>query len=339
MKYICVIITQNNAKNVGYERIIINGRLQNRASSTIPKRNRFCYRFVSDKQAQKDMKNKIDDIFNSDEIIYHYTKTQTVYEYILHTKKLRLSDRKTSNDPIESVIDRCIVKSFYGYLDTKKADNETADKVSKYILEKINNCKQLCFCKNNDNPELQKFMILPSEYYGFLKPRMWDQYGDKYNGVCLVFDKKILKENNPDTYSNDIEYINYEEFFRSNISIDLNNLYKIGLNEYCRDILEKIKNVSFLKHKDYSGENEYRFISFSNSETYLNIGNSLKAIIVSRKNLSNFADKRFIEFTTKNNIKLFYIKWDNSGYHIQSKEDYDKDLQMVSDLISRVKDN
>ncbi|SOU87109.1 conserved hypothetical protein [Tenacibaculum dicentrarchi] len=283
------------------------------------------------------MMNKISDIFNSDEIIYHYTKTQTAYECILHTNKLRLSDRKTSNDPIENVIDRGIVRSFYGHLDTKKASNETADKVSKYILGNIDNCKQLCFCKNNENPELQKFVVLPSEYYGFLKPRMWDQYGDKYNGVCLAFDKNTLKENNPDIYSNDVEYINYEEFFRNNMSIDLNNLYEIGLDEYCRNTLEKIKNASFLKHKDYSGENEYRFISFSNSETYLNIGNSLKAIIVSKRNLTDFAEKWLIEFTTKKKIKLFYIEWDNNGCHIQSKEDCDKSLEMVSNLISRIK--
>ncbi len=282
------------------------------------------------------MRKEISDIFNSDEIIYHYTKTQTVYEYILHTNKLRLSERKTSNDPIENFIDRSVVRSSYGYTDTKKADDETASKVSKFILENIKNSKQLCFCKNNDNPELQKFMVLPSEYYGFLKPRMWDQYGDKYNGVCLVFDKKILKENNPDIYSNDIKYINYEEFFWNSISIDLNNLYKIGLNEYCKNTFEKIKNLSFLKHKDYSGENEYRFISFSNSETYLNIGNSLKAIIVSKKNLTDFANKWFIEFTTKKDIELFYIEWDNHGYHFESKEEYDISLEMTSKLISKI---
>ena len=283
------------------------------------------------------MRNKIDDIFNSDEIIYHYTKTQTVYEYILHTNKLRLSDRKTSNDPIENVIDRGIVKSFYGYRGTKKADNETADKVSKYILENIKNCKQLCFCKNNDNPELQKFEVLPSEYYGFLKPRMWDQYGDKYNGVCLVFDKKILKENNPDIYSKNIEYINYEEFFRNNISIDLNNLYEIGIDEYFRNTLEKIKNASFLKHKDYSGENEYRFISFSNSETYLDIGNSLKAIIISQRNLTDFASQWFNKYASEKKIELFYIDWDSTGFDLQSKKEYDESLEWAKEFTKRSK--
>lgn len=282
------------------------------------------------------MINKISNIFNSDEIIYHYTKTQTVYEYILHTNKLKLSERKNSNDPIENIISRAIVK-ISNFSDTEKASKKTVDKVSKYILEQIKNSKQICFCKNNDNSELQKFKNKPSEYYGFLKPRMWDQYGDNYNGVCLVFDKKKLKEINSNIYSHDIKYVNYDEFRQNNTSINTNNLHKIGLTEYLKKTSEKIKIASFLKHKDYSGENEYRFISFSNTETYLNIGNSLKAIIVSRKNLTDFADKRLIEYTTKNKIPLFYIEWTIYGYHFQSKEEYDKSLEKVSNLITKFK--
>lgn len=281
---------------------------------------------------------KYDDIFNSNEIIYHYTKIQTAYEHILHTNKLRLSDRKTSNDPIENIMDRVIIKSSYGYPDTKKATNETGDKVSKFILEKIKNSKQLCFCKNNNDPEIIKYTIPPSQYYGFLKPRMWDQYGDKYNGICLVFDKKKLKENNPNIHSDHIEYINYEEFFRNQNSIDLNRLYTLGFDDYCIEYSEKIKNCSFLKHKDYSGENEYRFISFSNKETFLEIGDSLKAIIISQRNLTDFAKIWFNDFVSKKDIELFYINWDNTGVRFQSKEENDKYLDMASDLISKFKD-
>jgi len=279
--------------------------------------------------------NKINSLFNSDDIIYHYTKIQTAFEYILHTNKLKLSDRKTSNDPIENIRNRAIINSSYGYVDTKKANNETASKASKFILEKIKNSKQLCFCKNNQNPELQKFMELPYEYYGFLKPRMWDQYGDKYNGVCLVFDKNILKSNNTNIYSDNIEYIDYEDFYRNHISIDLNRLYDLGLDEYCKDYFEKIKNDSFLKHKDYSGENEYRFVSFSNTETYLDIGNSLKAIIISQRNLTDFASQWFNNYVSKNNIELFYIDWDNSGFDLQSKKEYDESLEWTKQFRKR----
>ncbi|PTX63606.1 Protein of unknown function (DUF2971) [Kordia periserrulae] len=276
--------------------------------------------------------NRIDDIFNSDEIIYHYTKTQTAYEYILHTKKLKLSERKTSNDPIENIQNRVIALSSYGYEDTPVANAEDADYVKKFILNKIKNSRQLCFCKNNDNPELKKHLILPSEYYGFLKPRMWDQYGDKYKGVCLVFDKSELKSNNQHIFSKDVKYINYEEFFRKITNIDLNQLYAIGVDEYCNQYLKRIINFSFLKHKDYSGENEFRFLSFSNEDNYLNIGNSLKAIVVSRKELSEFANKWFIKYTRDNNIQLFYIDWDYDGFRLISKKDFDNQVKELAKL-------
>ena len=281
--------------------------------------------------------NKIDDIFLSNQTIYHFTKIQTAYEFILHTNKLRLSDRKTSNDPIENITYRPFIKSSYGYDDSKIANDETAAKANRFILSKIKNSKQLCFCKNNDDPELQRFMVLPTEYYGFLKPRMWDQYGDKYNGICLVFDKRKLKENNPEVYSSDIEYINYEEFYRNNTSIDLNSLYYKGLDKYCEDFFEKIKKDSFLKHKDYSGENEYRYISFSQIETFIEIGDSLKAIILSERNLSDFARNWFNEYAIKYDIKLFYINWSPTGVSIHSKKEHDEFMEYTSSLVKRLK--
>ncbi|MEL0652789.1 DUF2971 domain-containing protein [Algibacter sp. TI.3.09] len=267
--------------------------------------------------------SEIDDIFNSTETLYHFTKTQTAYEYILHTNKLKFSGGKMSNDPIENNVNLNLGKSFFGYKDTKRADNEISDKASDYIKEKIKNLKQVCFCKNNKDPKFAREMVVPDEYYGFLKPRMWDQYGDKYNGVCLVFDKSKLKKNNYKKHSGDVNYIGYDDLVQNNYDIDLNILYESGLEKYCNDNLERIRKNSFLKHKDYAGENEYRFISFSKTEDYLEIGDSLKAIIISKKELSDFSQQWFSEFTEKNKVKLFYINWDREGFCIENKKDYD----------------
>lgn len=42
--------------------------------------------------------------------------------------------------------------------------------------------------------------IKPEEFYGFLKPRMWDQYGNDYNGVCLAFSLDALKRKEKTSY-------------------------------------------------------------------------------------------------------------------------------------------
>lgn len=281
--------------------------------------------------------NRIDEIFDSNDIIYHYTKIQTAYEYILHTNKLKLSERKKSNDPLENIVDRVNTYSSYVHPNTKNASKEEGSKVAQFIFQKLENSKQLCFCKNNEDPELQNFMVKPSQYYGFLKPRMWDQYGDNYEGVCLAFDKKELKENNLGIYSKDVEYINYEEFHRNNYSIDLFKLHEVGFEEYIKIQSNKIRQNSFLKHKDYHGENEYRFVSFKDEEIFLDIGNSLKAIILPQRNLTDFKDKWFNDYGTENSVKVFYINWNDIGCRVQLNDDYKKDLEFYSKLISKVK--
>ena len=276
--------------------------------------------------------NEIDELFKSNEIIYHYTKIQTVYEHILHTHKLRLSDRKNSNDPVENMTRAVLTRSSYYPSKIKSASREEGSEVAAFIYNKIEHAKQLCFCKNNEDPELQKYTVLPTKYYGFCKPRMWDQYGDNYRGACLVFDKKELKEKNPEIYSRDVEYIPYEELHRNEHNIDLIKLSELGVEKYCQDYFKIIRSNSFLKHEDYEGENEFRFISFSEEETFLDIGTSLKAIILSKEYHSDFVDKWFRKYAEQHDVKLFYISWDNLGINIQSKEEQDKTLKWLNEL-------
>jgi len=281
--------------------------------------------------------NKIDDIFKSSNLLYHYTRIQTAYDHILYTNKLKLSERHTSNDPIENIIDPIITNSFYGYNETERPSDKDISEASNFIKEKIKNAKQICFCMNSDNPDFHKFTILPYEYFGFLKPRMWDQYGDKYNGVCLVFDKTKLETNKSDIYSKKVEYISYSEFHRNHANIDLNDLQDYGLDQYYETSFERIKNQGFLKHLDYSGENEYRFITFLEKDTYINIGDSLKAIVISDRSLSDFARNWFIKYANENNVKLFFISWTNTGFIMKSKSQYEKSLESAKQLISQFK--
>lgn len=261
---------------------------------------------------------KINELFKSKNIIYHYTKSQTAFEYILYDNKLRFSKRKTSKDPIENIIDTNISNSFYGYDNTERADEESIENVRRFLKNKLKHINQLCFCQNNFDKEFEKISTAPYEYYGFFKPRMWDQYGDSYNGVCLAFDLEQLKINNPSFYS---QSVNYSEYYPFKNTIDIVKLQKQGIDEYCNDYFEKIKKNCFKKHIDYSGENEYRFISFAETDEFLDIKHSLKAIIISKNQISEFARKWFNEFASKNEIELYYISWSSSGINLMSRID------------------
>ena len=233
--------------------------------------------------------NIINELFRSNNIVYHYTKIQTAYEHILDLDRIKLSERKTSNDPIENITIPNISTSFYGYEKTKYAETELIDKVREFILNKTKNAKQSCFCLNDLNPEFDNAEVVPFKYYGFLEPRMWEQYGDNYNGICLAFDLEKLKEKNKSIYSKQVKYIDYELFHSNSKNIDTVNLHNKGIEKYCQEYYEIIKRQSLLKHLDYSGENEYRFISFTENEKFISIKDCLKAIVISERNISPFA--------------------------------------------------
>ncbi|UXE68776.1 MAG: DUF2971 domain-containing protein [Chryseotalea sp. WA131a] len=100
--------------------------------------------------------------------------------------KLRLSPRSQSSDPIENT------EHFFSYAGGNHGEGIPADAIrltneTKKMLRKT---KQVCFCKNTCRPDENGMIFPPFEKYGFAKPRMWDQYGDKYKGVCLVFSLK-----------------------------------------------------------------------------------------------------------------------------------------------------
>ena len=193
--------------------------------------------------------------------------------------------------------------------------------VTEFILNKIKNAKQLCLCQNNLEIKIDNTTSIPYEYYGFLKPRMWDQYGDNYNGICLAFDLNLLKKNNPNIYDNKIDYINYDTFYKNSFNIDSTKLSETNVDSYCKEYLAILKKNCFRKHSDYLGENEYRFLSFNENEKFLNIKNSLKAIIISSRKLSKFAKEWLIDYSEKNDIEVFFIDWKNTGVKISTMYD------------------
>jgi hypothetical protein len=277
--------------------------------------------------------NIINELFRSNNIVYHYTKIQTAYEHILDLDRIKLSERKTSNDPIENITIPNISTSFYGYEKTKYAETELIDKVREFILNKTKNAKQSCFCLNDLNPEFDNAEVVPFKYYGFLKPRMWEQYGDNYNGICLAFDLEKLKEKNKSIYSKQVKYIDYELFHSNSKNIDTVNLHNKGIEKYCHEYYEIIKRQSLLKHLDYSGENEYRFISFTENEKFISIKDCLKAIVISERNISPFAREWVNTYAEKNNIELFFISWYDTGFGLMSKKESDDMSKWVKDSI------
>ncbi|MDH4474531.1 MAG: DUF2971 domain-containing protein [Fluviicola sp.] len=279
------------------------------------------------------MNNDIPEVFKSQDTIYHYCSTNTAIEHILFEKQLRLSPRKSSFDPIENL------KVSYGQggvysneFEMQSIEQRTETGLKRLIEEVIGRyegTKQLCFCKNAPIEKFQSHINLPEEYYGFLKPRMWDQYGNRYQGVCLSFSRdKLIEIHNE--LNHDINYVAYSHLSNNHLSFHHHELDSKGYDKYYSSLVATMNMLLSRKHQDYSGENEFRMYSFSDKEyEYIDISEAINGIIVSKRNLSKFANDQLVRYSKDMGIQMLYLHWSSSGISIRTLEDYEKTYKMV----------
>lgn len=182
------------------------------------------------------------------------------------------------------------------------------------VENRINQVKQVCFCMNDKSGKYDKERIKPFEYFGCMEPRMWEQYGDKYGGVCLVFSKKKLIEKlDKDALYDDVNYITYSKLSNNHTRIDLNLLDRIGLDDYRRNYFKVLNKNIFNKHVGYAGENEFRVCCFSKEEfEYISFKDALIGIVISDKASKDEIGK-LKKFAEDYNIPWIKINWKSTG--------------------------
>ncbi len=269
-------------------------------------------------------------IFQSDDTIYHYTSSEKALLYILKKMKLRLSPRSFSHDPIENTKDFI----YYEQRDTNLL------KIGKKISEELEKAKQISFCKNKpDDIEKGIPTIYPFEKYGFAKPRMWDNYGDKYKGVCIALSKAKLKNAIKDTKlfdndDNDVEYLNYNEFSIKHQNIVWKDSKKYTYEYY----IEHFKKRLFYKHKDYGMENEYRICSLSDEPyDYIDISDSIIGLIISNIGLNEHLYDEFAKLlSNQNNLHFLIISFANKNISVESYQSLKDRIETIEKEIKEI---
>ena len=218
--------------------------------------------------------------FNTDDYVAHYTTLNIAVKYILETNKIKINSIERVNDPYEHIID---------WIDTEPSVEELGYNTTSIDLNKIRNkikrnikiFATTTFRKNNTTD-------ISNEMY--CRPRMWAQYGDNNQGVCLIFNKKELNEEfkyskKIGLISGNIEYYDFIPMINNTIDLEPNKL-KLFLND--SDLLykqlnsnEQLKSRFFIKHNDWKSEDEYRWLLFSedSNDFYIDFNKSLKAIV------------------------------------------------------------
>jgi len=266
----------------------------------------------------------------SDDIIYHYTKATSAIDYILYKQELKFSHRKKSNDPIENRI-FSLTRIGTGGLVAGTVENERKIKnnypkasiIYNSLKERADLFCQICFCRNSRKEDGFFSFLRQAEEFGFTKPRMWEQYAEDYNGVCIALSKKKILEKNKDLdiIDNNIRYATYKELKEKNQYI---KILKIEDEGYEKELIDIQNKELFIKHQDYSGENEYRICTLKKQENYkddmfLDIEGCIIAIIISEK--ANRRQKEsLVEYANEMQVPYFNIVWNDNGIDIINEE-------------------
>ena len=282
-------------------------------------------------------------IYN-DDVIYHYTKASTAIDYILYNNNLKFGGTRNSFDPIES---RKAERGTVYYKtsinkSTSTQQYEDAEELHAYLDDIESRFNLVYFCQNNF--EIDYARDFASEHYnthfegkeelfGFTKLRMWDQYADRFSGVCIAFSKeKILSLNckHFDLMEGCVKYLKFHELSINKVGdIQGDHLSNVGKEEYKALLEKKVKESFFYKHIDYSGENEYRIgtlfdkgkCSFElirdemvfDRTMMLDITGCVKAIFVS--SYANEKQKReLLHYAIKNGIELIEMRWQHNSF-------------------------
>lgn len=127
---------------------------------------------------------KLESDDQQDDFLFHYTKMETALEHILSTRLILAKSVAQMNDLADTA------KRSHSMMLNFKCKEKANEIVNDYMeYEKKlgpKETKLICFSETISNDRTQ---------FGYMKHRMWAQYGQGYKGVCLVFSKRsILQE-------------------------------------------------------------------------------------------------------------------------------------------------
>ena len=209
--------------------------------------------------------------------LYHYTSADTAITGILKFRTLRLNPYTKTNDPKESKDWLFDIGSNEGRDLSAYNRSELSAKLSHELKNKTH-----VTCFSTDEDSLTGNQALDINKRGFCKPTMWEHYGRRHTGVCLVFNRERLIEQvktqiaerypvycGPVSYADHVigHHPDHQEF-----TVNVDVLERVGVDEYMRmHLAEFHQNLFFEKMTDWKAECEWRLLAFTDSDKPVDI--------------------------------------------------------------------
>jgi len=262
------------------------------------------------------------------DMIYHYTNMNTAMEYILADERLRFSSFRKVNDPYEKGI-RSLGYTYSGYDESNKVKSHgmrlnIIDDLEMMNTIRLDESKLLCFSQNDDNIRLSGSPLIDiKKYYrtGFFKPRMWAQYGDENQGICIAISREKLANELKKTYPNFVLYRSQVSYSDSIEKIRMAHKLKINPNNmtnfreyYINKHIKEYRNeIFFSKNADWRDEKEYRYLLITDAnenDYFINISSSITAVFCGIE-FHNVYMESLLQITKNLDIDVFKLSLDD----------------------------
>lgn len=198
----------------------------------------------------------LSDLESDDRYLYHYTKIDTCFK-ILYYQTLQFSSIGCTNDIFEQKPKVC-----YASDDMKM--QQKFDKLQRALKERRTQMQLLCFSR--DLPKQHCTVRDEADVIGrgFALPRMWAQYAQNNQGVCLIINKDILMEQlekkKIKCWAHPVEYCDAYKVYPLT-DCDINDLEQNWDNPSVLKNNEYVRLNYFSKLKDWESEREYRIVA------------------------------------------------------------------------------
>jgi hypothetical protein len=221
---------------------------------------------------------------------YHYTTREAAFEHILHDRTLRLSPAHRMRDPLES--NPAFLPAEYGMTDDSQTDYDR----QAVAMEAGIRLQQLRQCS-----KVLSMTIDADDYHddaevfgrGYARARMWEQYAESHQGVCLMFRRNALNaeviaqltSRSPNSWASPVSYTQRGILENPAATLMPSHAGADAEEIVAEHVRLQLPWLFFTKLLDWQSEHEYRFVEFSMDDgfTSVNFGDTLAGVILGCK--------------------------------------------------------
>jgi hypothetical protein len=218
-------------------------------------------------------------------LMAHFTSAATAFEHILIPGgKLRLGRYGRMQDPAEN---KDVVPNF----EVPSEPPDAAQRVEDAFRAHRDRMRVLCLTRDADVRAQER----PQFDCCWARPRMWEQYGDRHRGVCLLFEAARSEHAISEACPEDTIYKGKVNYSREGIARScvqqifvVNSVADEDLTRVVSEYTDRHHEaLFFLKNRDFATEFEYRFVVVGApdqpGEVEVEVATSLVAVVLAER--------------------------------------------------------